>query len=569
MMRKIVTVLTIAALLGAGTAKAEEKMFTERDLNAVYTVEESVTITLSGTQAHCSGDGVRTEDGRVTITRGGDYILTGAFQGMVIVDAGKEEKLRLVLDGADIGCETSAALYVRQAGKVVLTLADGSRNFLRSGDVFAAVDEHNVDAALFARDDLSINGGGTLTVSAPGGHGIVCKDDLVIAGGDITVMAAGHGLSANNSVRAAAGNLTVTAGKDGVKAEHEDAEKGFVYLEGGVWDISAAGDGVSASGSLRVLGGSCVIAAGGGSAAAAPRLQQPGDSSGSSGGRQAQPDTVSAKGMKAGGDMEIGGGVLEIDAADDALHSNANLTASGGLLTLRSGDDGMHADETLQIAGGCVNVLQSYEGLEGKQVLILGGNVAVCASDDGVNAAGGRDQSGFGGWGRDSFAEGGSAQIVISGGTLRVDAEGDGLDANGSLTVSGGAVYVNGPVNGGNGALDYDGQGIVTGGTVIAVGASGMAQGFSQGSTQGAILVNTGSQPEGSMIRLSDAEGRVLLEWQAEKRFSSVALSCPELAVGQRYTLAAGSYTQTIEMEDLIYGGHGGGFGGGRGPRGW
>lgn len=188
-------------------------------------------------------------------------------------------------------------------------------------------------------------------------------------------------------------------------------------------------------------------------------------------------------------------------------------------------------------------------------------------SDDGLNAAGGNDQSGFGGRrGDDNFASGSNASIHISGGTLFINASGDGIDSNGSLTVSGGAVYVDGPTGGGDGALDYDGEGTVTGGGVVAVGSSQMAQNFGSSSTQGSILVSVGSQEAGSTVTLTDESGQELITFQAAKSFDSVAVSCPEITEGASYTLTAGNSENQITMDSLIYGSGGGmGMGGGGG----
>lgn len=165
------------------------------------------------------------------------------------------------------------------------------------------------------------------------------------------------------------------------------------------------------------------------------------------------------------------------------------MGVAGGTFTLQTGDDGMHADGALVISGGTIDVQKSYEGLEGQSITISGGSITVTASDDGLNAAGGSDASGQNGR-QDAFAADENAFITISGGSITVSADGDGVDSNGDLTISGGALYVNGPTSSGDGALDYNGTAAVTGGTVIAAGASGMAEGFGDTSTQYSFLVN-------------------------------------------------------------------------------
>ena len=176
---------------------------------------------------------------------------------MLVVDAPDTAKVQLVFDGVPITSRTSAALYVLEADKVFLTLAEGTENALSNGGEFVAVDDNNIDAALFSKQDLTLNGAGSLTVTSPAGHGVVCKDDLVITGGTYTVYAASHGIDANDSVRIADGLLTLDAGKDGIHAENnDDASLGYVYISGGTLRIEAEGDGVSAGSTMQLEGGS-------------------------------------------------------------------------------------------------------------------------------------------------------------------------------------------------------------------------------------------------------------------------------------------------------------------------
>lgn len=551
---------------------SQSEMFTDRDKEIGYDEDASVRIQLGGDTAQCDSEAVEISGGTVTIQDEGTYILTGTLNGMVIVDAEDTDKLQLVLDGVSIKSESSAALYIRQADKVFVTLAPGSENTLSNGGSYTAIDENNIDAAVFSKEDLTLNGSGSLNIQAAAGHGIVSKDDLVITSGTYQITALSHGLSGKDSVRIAGGSFNIASGKDGIHAENaDDASLGFAYLSDGTFVISSEGDGISAGSILQIENGEFQIQSGGGSANA-----EQSQSSGQQPGRfpvketetaSASEDTVSTKGLKADGDLLINGGNFTIDSADDACHTNGNLTVNEGTFTISTGDDGFHADAGLVIAGGTIEITESYEGIEGQSIEITGGEIRLTASDDGLNAAGGNDQSGFGGRrGDDNFASGSNASIHISGGTLFINASGDGIDSNGSLTVSGGAVYVDGPTGGGDGALDYDGVGTITGGVVVAVGSSQMAQNFGSSSTQGSILVSVGSQEAGSTVTLTDESGQELITFQAAKSFDSVAVSCPEITEGASYTLTAGTSENQITMDSLIYGSGGGmGMGGGGG----
>lgn len=535
-----------------------EEMFTDRDLRGDYTEAECEKIILSGNSAQCSSKAVQISGSTVTILKEGVYLLSGTLQeGMIVIAADDTEKVQLVFDNASISNSANVAIYAKSADKVFITLAAGTTNTLENGGSYTVLDDNKIDGVIFAKCDLTINGMGSLKITAAEGHGIVSKDDVRIASGNLTITAAGHGISGKDSVRIADGTLSITSGKDGIQSSHDtNEEKGYVYIKDGEFTITADGDGISASKTLQIDGGSFVIVTGGGSSNRTVAKDENGD-------------TVSAKGIKASGAAVVNGGSFLIDSQDDAFHSNADLMIHGGEYQIATGDDGFHADETITIAGGAIDITASYEGIEGNDVVISGGNIKLYASDDGVNAAGGNDQSGFGGpFGRDHFGGGSDSSLLISGGTIYINADGDGVDSNGSLTVSGGEVYISGPSNSANGALDYEGVGQITGGIVVAVGSSGMAMNFGDASTQGSILMNVSNQTAGTEIVVRDAAGEELIAYTAESVFNSIVVSSPKMVQGGTYTILVGDNEQSITLESLIYGSGMGGFGPGRG-NGW
>lgn len=282
-------------------------------------------------------------------------------------------------------------------------------------------------------------------------------------------------------------------------------------------------------------------------------------------------DSVSTKGLKAGTALTILGGNFTLDCADDAFHSNGDLTVSAGTASIQTGDDAFHADNALTISDGAIDISTCYEGLEGLTVTVSSGDINMVASDDGVNAAGGADQSGFGGNGQDQFAAESGVSITITGGNLTVNAGGDGLDSNGDLMVSGGTVYVSTKAGSADSALDYNGNASITGGTLIGAGSSGMAQNFGENSTQGAILLTVDTQAAGSTVSVSDSAGSVLASWEAPQAFSSVVISCPGLEADDTYTVMAGTSSTEVTLDGLLYGSGGmghGGMGGNRANRG-
>lgn len=529
-----------------------DDMFSDRDLSGDYS--ECTDITLSKSTASCSDSSVTVADGSVVITKAGTYKLSGTFTGQIIVNAGDSDKVQLVLDNVSITKEGSAALYVANADKVFVTTVSGTENTLASTGEFATSDdETNIDGAIFSKSDITFNGSGTLSVKCESKHGIVTKDDLKITGGTYNITSASQGLSGKDSVRIAGGNITITSGTDGIHSENTDnTEKGYVYISGGTLNITSGKDCIDASGTVDIKDGTFTLKAGGGSSE-----KTTGDS------------TESYKGIKADGVLTISGGTFDIDTLDDAIHSNADVTVSGGTLDISTGDDGIHSSNNTVVSGGEINIEKCYEGLEGQTVTVSGGKVTLTSSDDGINAAGGDNQGVGGGFGPDSFSADSEAKITITGGEIHVNASGDGLDSNGDIEISGGTVYVYGPTSNGNGSLDYENNAVITGGTVIMAGSSGMAMNFGSESTQGSILASTGNASAGTAVKLTDSSGNVIAEFIPTVSFQTVVISTPDITSDGTYTLTVGDSTQEITMSGYIYGSRmGGGFGGGNRPGG-
>ncbi len=575
-MKKICIILCLLVLLSGcahttvtGTVTAPptltqadpSDMFTERDESGSYE-ETAVKITMNGSEAACASKAVSIGENTILIAGEGTYCLTGSWNGSVIVNADKGAKVQLVLENASITSADFAAIYVAQADKVFVTLAENSENALESQGEFVQMDDNNVDAAIFSKADLTLNGSGKLTVISQAGHGIVTKDDLVITGGSYTVSAASHALNGKDSIRISDGTFALDAGKDGLHAENdEDASLGFLYIQKGSFDITAQGDGISAGAYLQIDGGDFEILAGGGYENGKEHSSGgwggfPGGGGGPGGGRPratATDDSSSSmKGLKSGTELILSGGSFIIDSADDSLHANTSLSITGGTFAIASGDDAVHAEENLTISDCEMNISTCYEGLEALHIYVSGGSITLKATDDGLNAAGGTDGSGTGNrddmFGmRPGFGSGNSnGSIHVSGGTLYINSSGDGMDANGTLEISGGHVTIVGPTSGDTATLDYDVSGIITGGTFIGTGSTMMAQTFSD-SAQGVIAIQASTQAAGTTITLTDKDGNVLISYAPELSFQVIILSTPDMVKGEEYTLNIGSLSKTFE----------------------
>lgn len=580
------------------------------------------SITLSPDGSTSTDASVRIDGQTVTIIQAGTYQIAGTLDdGALIVESAENAKITLVLGGVNIKNSIGAAIQISTADDVTIELSEGTTNVLQSGeevDIATATESEEASGgALQSKADLKIKGKGSLTVLGYLNNGIHCTKDLKIKNGNISVTALGHGIKGKNSVTVSGGTVTVTSGKDGITSdETENEEKGFVTIEDGEIIITSAGDGVSAETTLTVTGGVISIISGGGSANAQQKTDNMRDwwdfdNSAS------DDNSASCKGLKAGKALVISGGSITIDAQDDALHTDGDMTISGGECILSTGDDGAHAALSLTVLDGKITVLTSYEGLEANQITLAGGELDITASDDGINANGGSDGfsggfgGGFGGRRSDMNSQSGDMTppdnsnmqtppdgnapsgnpptmpgqdaadstttddttdkqpvLLITGGKITVNADGDGLDSNGNLRVEGGDITINGPSNGGNGAIDIGtengGSGVIAGGTLIALGTSSMAENFDSTSTQCAFLVTMNSFGAGETITITDSQGNVLYTGVTVKSANSVVFSSADLTVGETYTVTIGSNSATVTQSSMVVGnsnGFGGGFG--------
>ncbi|MGE4548179.1 MAG: carbohydrate-binding domain-containing protein [Intestinibacillus sp.] len=582
----------ISALVASATAGQAGK-YDDEDSDATWDAASATAIVWSGASASVSGGGATASGGTVTISAAGTYVLSGTGTGQVVISAGKEDLVRLVLNGLSLTNETGAPVYVEQAEKAVVILADGTTNTLADDKTYTLAEgEDEPDAALFSKADLSITGSGALTVNANYKNGIASKDDLIITDGTITVTAANDGLRGKDSVSILDGILVVNAQGDGIQSNNDaETDKGWVALDGGTFTITAGNDGVQAETDLTVTGGTYDVTTGGGAAAAEthqgdqpgsmgggnmPQMptgtegEMPSPPSGTDGSMPQRPsgmnppqqaagtaaatsDTASTdadaaaeetasdsyKAFKAGAMLAVTAGTFTIDAQDDAVHSNGDAVIKGGTFTISTGDDAIHAENALVVSDGAIQIDACYEGLEGATIDILGGDIRLTASDDGLNAAGGESTEQMGAPGAGSADS--NYYIRISGGFVLVNADGDGIDANGSLYFDGGTVLVNGPTSDGNAAFDYDSECTVTGGTLIAVGSSGMAQTPGEDSTQAVLSVTySEAQAAGTLVSLTDSSGKTIVSFTPAKQYKNIVISTPDLAKGNSYTLYSG-----------------------------
>ncbi len=477
--------------------------FTDNDQNGDWADNAYTThITLNGTDGTVSGNGAYFQDGNLVIANGGWYEITGTLDnGSIIVKADNSSKVWIRLNGVTVTCTDDACLRIDQAEKVFLTLAEGTENTFTSGDTYseeALAD--NTGGAIYAHDDLTINGTGNLTITAGYKHGIDANDSLVITGGNITITAPQDGIHVNDSFSFKAANLTIDAGDDGI---HSDT---FIYTESGTILVNTCYEGLEAK------------------------------------------------------TIDIAGGDITIYPTDDGINANGGTNTNGGMGGAPGGPGGNGGEQ----------------GQNGGQ---------------GQGQGGGPGQGGDPGQGQgentntteqtanttDTTAttEEEETYIRISGGTVTIinttGNDADGLDSNGNIYIDGGTILVSLPGGDTNNAIDYgsenNGEAIVTGGTVLGFGGSGMAEEFSANSTQVAVLYNLDETVEaGTTFRVLDQDGTEILSYTPTTTYSSIAFSSPELTVGNTYTVEYGNTTAELTIESTAQAvGTVGGMGGGPG----
>ena len=545
--------------------------------------ERTATVVLSDEGIEIDGTGCEAEDSCLKIKQAGVYEISGSLSnGSIYVNVDNESEVHLILNGVSVHNETGAALYCKKASKVTVTLAEGSENSLSDGGAYVLAEgEDEPDATLYAKHDLVLNGTGSLLVESVFTDGIKGKDSLYILEGTYSVTAADDGIVGRDLLYVSGGNITVTSAGDALKSSNDtDGTLGNILIDNGAFSLASQKDGIQAENTVTINGGSFTIQSGGGSANATGKK----DDMGFGGGRgmwgdwqtgnQTTEDTESAKGIKANNGVTIAGGTFSLDCQDDGVHSNQDVLIAGGVFEISTGDDGMHADNRLTLENGCrVNVTKSYEGLEATYIDVNGGEISVTASDDGLNAAGGADGSGFGFGGQGGRFGAGEGEIIVNGGTLTVNGGGDGIDSNGSVTVNGGNILVFGPTSGGNGVLDFDSNFVINGGSLFAIGGSDMAQTPSASSTQYSLAAVTASYAEaGSTVEIV-LDGETVFSVKATKRANYIIASSGKFGKEKEVTiLVNGKEVVSGSLTDIVTGfgitpgqGFGGGMNGNRG----
>ena len=335
---------TAAASLPEASASTDaSNLFSDRDLEQTADTSDAETITIKESQD-------------VPITSGGVYVISGTASDVTIrVETSDDEKVQLVLDGVNITNEDSPAIYVVSADKVFVTTAEGTNSSLTVNGTFSSDGETNTDAVIFSKDDITLNGLGSLTVTSKSGNGITSKNELTVTGGTWSVTASGHALEAHDAVNISGGTFELAAGKDGIhSSDSDDDTVGSVYISGGTFTIKSDDDGIHGTTTVTVDGGTF--------------------------------DITAVEGIE-GTSVEINDGTINISASDDGINATQKTTSLDAVISINGGDititmgsgdtDAVDANGSIYVNGGSLDITGMSAFDYDNEGVINGGTVTV------------------------------------------------------------------------------------------------------------------------------------------------------------------------------------------------
>lgn len=467
---KIIYIIIILSLIAISIIYIKQKESTNTITTNTYDESDTKTTWIDGQTITFTEEKVN----NASITTGGTYILTGKSNNSSITINTSDEVV-LVLDNIELTNELGPAILVENAKKTIITLKENTENKLSNGNN----ENKDYDAVIYSKDDLTINGEGTLEITSNFENGIKCTDDLKIMSGNITVNSKTNGIIGKDSVTIKSGNIIITSGEDGIKSNNdEDESKGNIIIEDANITISSQEDGIQAEQNLTINNGTFNITTSSGASTL----------SGKTGWEKTTTSSEeSAKAIKSGNTLTINNGNFTINSKDDGIHSNGNVKIENGTFTIKSSDDGIHGDSLVEINDGTINITAS-EGIEATFVKINGGNITINAADDGINAGKKSDEY--------------TPTIEINGGNITIkmgQGDTDGLDSNGNLYINGGTIDITG-----QSPFDYDGEAKYNGGKMIVNGVetteiTNQMMGGIMGGMQGGMPndVEQGQMPNG------------------------------------------------------------------------
>ena len=430
-------------------------------------------------------------DNVLNINSEGIYIISGKSNngGIVVNSYGN---VKLILDNIDINNDNDAVIMIENAKNIIIELVDGSDNVLVCN---GRNDTSKYDGCIYSKDDLILLGNGILRVNSNYLDGIGVKDNLNIESGTYIINSNGDGIHCKDSVNIVDGNFNINSVEDGIYADAK------LIINNGVFNIKTSdGSGINETEKDRYYNG---------------RMND---------------DVISAKAIKSRNNLIIFNGDFLIDSKGDSIHSNGSVGIVDGVFNIKSGDDAIHADKDIVIDGGKINIIKAFEGIEASNVTINNGDFNIVVSDDGINTSGNRDLFKI----KNLLL--GYGSIIINDGNFYINSFGDGFDSNGSIVVNGGSIYIDGPIEIGNGAFDYELFFGINGGEFIGVSSFCGYMNVSEDSKNDYVLINLPKIYEGK-ITLKDEDNNTIIEYNPSKEYQSVVVSNDKIDKNKIYSV--------------------------------
>jgi len=314
--------------VATNTSAKTTASYSEEDLNTSYS-DSDTKIELSSGNAKITGEGASYTDGNIVITKAGTYVFSGDFNGQIITEVGDEDLVHIVFNGVNITNTTSSVINAATGRKIVLTLVDGTTNTITDGTTYNyAEGEDEPDATLFVKQDLTINGNGTLNISSNYATALKAKDNLIILGGKLNIESVGKAIKGTDSVTIENADITINVEDDGITTD------GALVINSGTIKMEKVGEGLEAV------------------------------------------------------TIDINGGTIDIMASDDGINARGLIDDSATDEEKEAYGEENQADTYFRITAGTVNVTAGGDGIDSNgQVYIEGGSLNVSGPASGPDVA--------------------------------------------------------------------------------------------------------------------------------------------------------------------------------------
>lgn len=515
----VVQTQAVAAEQEKDVSKFTNNPFMQDDLYEDWSKSNTTIITMNEISISHDGDensGVQIDGNHITITKGGDFAVTGACaNGSITVDCADTDTVRLILDNCSLTNQEGSVLDIKKAAKVIVTSPFETTNSLVDG--YEYTDGSADNAAISSDANLSFNGSGELTIGGNYQDAVVCNSDLKFASGTYYISGKNNAVVASKGISLKTGAFYVSAGEAGFKATSTDDGEGYIGIETGSYVVSSLGNAFDAAGSMYYLNGSLAITT-------------TMDNSLADGG--------SAKGIKAGQNVEMYGGSAQIQTADDAVYAMSNVKIATGCLNVTSGDDGIVAGDSIEIAGGSVVLSQCVEGFESNNVKLTGGFVDINSTNDGINICGGNDGSAAEERdGKNDIERSGEGELSIDQTCINIKSDADAIDVVGSINVLSGAVNVRGGQAEGNSSVDCSKDYVIKSGNVNAAGGDETVVMPSDASEQNTVVIEYASAQEAdSVVCIKNDKNEIISCFAPATTYTKAIISKPDLKEGMKCT---------------------------------